>query len=170
MQRRKFILGVGAASAVAIAGCSDDGDSGGGGGGGGGPDTSSPTAIVESYYQEADNISQDASAEEALSQVENHLHSLSPIPDILEEEGMGEGESQNRSLASVSASVTEEDLGADALNNQFGLGFFGVSEDDLSTIAEENAVVEAEIEYEEAESQTQSHLTATEGGDWLIVV
>lgn len=161
------MVAAGTGAVVAVAGCS-----GGGGGGGGSFDTSSPAAVVESFYQVVDGLDQDSSVDDVLSEIEPGLHSASPLPDFLEQ---AEDESQDgtptepQSLSSVSAEVTEEDVSADRLSQEFGLGFFGTSQEDIDTIAEENAVVEATVEYEDGSTENPQHITATENGDWLIV-
>lgn len=168
MERRKFMVAAGTGAVVAVAGCS-----GGGGGGGGSFDTSSPTAVVESFYQVGDGLDQDSSADELLSEIEPGLHSASPFPDIFEQaedQSQDQASVEPRSLSSVSAEVTEEDVSADRLSQEFGLGIFGVSQEDIDTIAEENAIVEATVEYEDGSTENPQHLTATENGDWLIVV
>lgn len=167
MDRRKFILTAGTGAAVAVAGC----NAGPLGGGGGGADTSSPVAVVESFYQSADGIGSDASTDEVLDEIDPFLHSASPLPDLLQEgEESGGSDPGERSLSSVSAEVGEEDVGEDALANDYGLGLFGVSESDIADIAEENAIVQATVEYEDADTQEPEHVTATENGDWLIVL
>jgi len=162
------MLAAGTGAVVAVAGCS-----GGGGGGGGDFDTSSPTAVVESFYQIGDGLDQDSSVDDLLDTIEPGLHSASPLPDLLEQaedQSADQAAGQQQSLSSVSAEVTEENIGADRLSQEFGLGFSGVSQEDIDTIAEENAVVEATVEYEDSPTQNPQHLTATENGDWLIVV
>lgn len=165
MDRRQFIVAASTTSAIAMAGCLH-------GGGGSSADTSSPTALVESYYDAVDDLDSDTSGEDALDALDDFYHSESPVRDIIEEGGgnQSDGEEQEQSIASVSAEVTEEDLSADALDQRFGLSFFGTSQETIESFAEENAVVSAEIEFEEAETQTQEHLTATEDGDWQLVL
>lgn len=166
MDRRQFIVAASTTSAIAMAGCLH------GDGGGGSADTSSPTALVESYYDAVADLGPDTSGEDALDALDDFYHSESPIRDIIEQGGgnQSDGEEQEQSISGASAEVTEEDLGADAIDQRFGLSFFGTSQEAIDSFAEENAVVTAEIEFEEAETQTQEHLTATEGGDWQLVL
>lgn len=165
MDRRQFIVAASTTSAIAMAGCLH-------GDGGGDADTSSPTALVESYYEAIDDLDSDMSSEDALNELDDFFHSESPIRDLIEEGGDEEsdGEQPDRSLSSVSTEVTDEDLSADALDQRFGLSFFGASQEAIESFAEENAVVSVEVEYEDADTQNQEHLTATEGGDWQIVL
>ena len=161
------MLVAGTGAVVAVAGCS-----GGGGGGGGSFDTSSPAAVVESFYQVLDGLDQDSSIDDVLSEIEPGLHSASPLPDFLEQaedQSADQAPTEPRDLSSVSAEVTEEDVSADRLSQEYGLGFFGTSQEDIDTIAEENAVVEATVEYGDGSTENPQHLTATENGDWLIV-
>lgn len=169
MNRRKFILTVGAGTTVAVAGCSDGGDEGSGGNGGNNADTSSPEGIVESFYRTSDEIGSDASTDEILDVMGPFLHSASPIPDLLEESSGDDSNSEDRSLNSVSTEVIEEDVGEATLAEDYSLGLAGVSESDIAAIAEGNAIVEASVEYDNGDSQSPRHVTATESGDWLIV-
>jgi hypothetical protein len=160
MQRRQFVAATGTVLAVGLAGCSGDG---------GGPDTSSPTAIVDSFYGKVQDLDSDTSGEDLLDEVDNFLHSESPLRDVLGEGG-NQSEGEDRTISSVETELGDEDLGGDALNERFGLSFFGVSDSTVESLAEENAVVNTTIEYEEADTQEQEHLTATEDGDWLIFI
>jgi hypothetical protein len=161
MDRRKFILAAGAGTVAAIAGCSDSG--------GNGADTSSPGAVVESFYNIGDGFDQDSSADEIIGAIDPILHSASPYPDIISEsEDESEG-TQTNTLVSVETETSQENLDTGELE-EFGLGFFDVSEEAIGTIAEENAVVDTTVEYEEASTNETQHLTATEDGDWLLVV
>ncbi|MFT4946497.1 MAG: hypothetical protein ACI8TL_000733 [Natronomonas sp.] len=169
MDRRKFITAIGASTAVAVAGCSDGGSSNGGGGGGNDADTSSPTAIVESFYEASDEVDEDASTDEILDAVDPYLHSASPFPDVIRESEDSD-DSQTRSLESISTEIIEENVDESALNNQYGLSFFDVSEDDVAAVAEENAIVEGQLSYDNGDDQQVQHITATEGGDWLLVL
>lgn len=40
----------------------------------------------------------------------------------------------------------------------------------MATIAEENAIVEGEVSYDNGDNQQIRHITATEDGDWVIVL
>jgi hypothetical protein len=168
MNRRKLIATVGAGTVVAVAGCSDGGSSGGGGGNN--ADTSSPTAVVESWYEKSNELGQDASTDEVLDAIDPFLHSVSPIPDALREAEDSNNESEDRSLDNISTEVIEENVDENTLNNEFSLSFFNVSEDDVATIAEENAIVEGQISYDNGDEQQVQHITAPENGDWLLVL
>jgi hypothetical protein len=168
MNRRKFIMTIGAATAAAAAGCSNNGN---------GVDTSSPEAVVESYYQAVDELESDSGEDVILNKIEPVMHSASPIPDLIEasfnssentDSPDENTESQARSLDSVSTEVVEEDVGEEALTQNYGIGFF-VSETDIPGIVEENAIVEANVEYDNGDTARAEHVTATENGDWLIV-
>lgn len=165
MDRRQFIVAASTTSAIAMAGCLH-------GDGGSGADTSSPTALVESYYEALDDLDQDMSAEDILDELDAFYHSQSPIRDLVEQGAGNEsnGDTQQKSLASVSTEVTDENLGKEALDQRFGLSFFGASEEAMNAFADENAVVTASVEYEEAEGNEQEHLTATEDGEWQMVL
>lgn len=184
MNRRKFMITVGMSSTVAVAGCSggdtgadtssdgnDDADTSSGGDTGTDVDTSSPTATVESFYQVSYETEQDASVEESIDTIDPLVHSVSPIPDSIREAEGSNTESVSRSLDTISTEVADQDLDETTLNQEFGLSrIYDFSEDDIATIAEENAIVEGEASYDNGDNQQIKHITATEGGDWVIVI
>lgn len=165
MDRRNFIAALGAGTAFAIAGCSGDD-------GGSNVDTSSPEAVVESFYKVSDDLDQDSSSDEILDAWEPMLHSASPYTEFIEEmddedTGTGTETEEQQNLESVETEVTKEDLSAEELSAR--PGFFDMSEEELNAIAAENAVVSATVKYEDIDTQEREHVTATEDGDWLIV-
>ena len=166
MRRRQFALVLTASATAAVAGCLGGGDDSGGD-----ADTSNPTAVVESYYQAADEVGVNASADEAIDTVSPFFYDGSPLLEFIQqslEQSDGPQEAQN--LDTVEAAVVDEDLGVETLTTERNLEMTDLSEGEIGAIAEENAIVEASLEYtDEQQGQTQQHLTATENGDWLIV-
>jgi hypothetical protein len=151
---------------VALAGCL--------GGGNGSSDTnnvdtSGPEAVVETYYQRLNQAQGGTPTDEAVETME---------PVIWEEStfvlrSLREGFEADRieiaaNLASVETTVTDENFGVERLTE---LGFNDIfSESEIATIAEENANVEATVEYtDEREDRTEDlHITAKINDDWLI--
>jgi len=161
MHRRKFVAAAGATTTIAVAGCSflgggDDGDD-------------SPEGAVEAIYDAIDNEDQDA--------LDDAVHSESPtrpLDDTFESGG------SETSVNLQSTSVTTEDPGEEALRSEYSQQY---GEEGLTTIvdignnADDSALVEAELEFtfsmndsEQTETQTLVHFTATEDGDWKVVV
>lgn len=56
------------------------------------------------------------------------------------------------------------------LNLEFGAELNGLSQEGIETIADENAAVEASLEYEEAPRATLQYLTAPEDCDRFVVI
>jgi len=144
---------------VAVAGCSGSDN---------GIDTSSPDAVVESFYTTANELDTDADSDEILDEVGDALHSESPLRDLLEETGDEEtDEEEDEELENVDVEVTEEDLTVEEVEQR--VGFFEIDDDAIEDIAEENAVVAGTIESEDEQEEIE-HLTATEDGEWKIVL
>jgi hypothetical protein len=161
MQRRQFAAATGSAVVIGLAGCLGGGDS---------ADTSSPGAVVESYYETAYDLDSDASGEDIVEELDGHLHSESPYRELFEESPNESGTGgTERSLDSVETEVTEEDVGEEALRQEYA-SFFEISDSVISSLAEENAVVSATLTFEDAEDQEAEHLTATEDGDWQVFI
>lgn len=160
MQRRKFIAAAGAAAAVGLAGCSGDN----------GADTSSPGAVVESYYDLAEGLDSGSSGDELLDELDPVLHSESPLRAFLEgmNESQGNTTATERSVSNVDTEVAQEDLSAEELSQNYRLGFMQIDQSVIDSLAEENAVVDTTVEYEDAETTETQWLTATEDGDWQI--
>jgi|APHM01.1.fsa_nt_gi hypothetical protein len=55
------------------------------------------------------------------------------------------------------------------LREDRGLGVWGVSDEEIARIAEENAVVTADVMYENHRNRSPEHLVATQNDDWLVV-
>ena len=192
------MITAGVGATVAVAGCSDGGtdadtnsgdststdadtSSGGstdtdagtnsGGSTGTDADTSSPIAAVESFYQLSYNIEQDASVEELIDAIDPLVHSVSPIPDLIRGAEDSDDESVSRSVETINTEVAKQNLDEATLNQEFGLSrTYNFSEDEVATIAEENAIVEGEVSYDNGDNQQIRHITATEDGDWVIVL
>jgi len=162
MNRRKFTLLFATSATAAVAGC-------GGGGGGSDADTSSPEAVVESYYRAANEVETDTGAEEAIETIRPFFYEDSPLFELIRASLEENGVQETQNLDTIETTVIDENLGTEALINDRGLTSTNLSEGEIETIAEENALVEASVEYEDAEDVTQQHLTATADGDWLIV-
>ncbi|ERG89905.1 MAG: hypothetical protein J07HX5_02078, partial [halophilic archaeon J07HX5] len=69
----------------------------------------------------------------------------------------------------VETAVIAEDLDATVLEDR-GLGYLGVSDEQIQTIAEENAEVSANVEHEQSDPDPAEHLTAPQDGDWLVIL
>ena len=172
MRRRKFVLAVSTLT-LGVAGCLGGGDG----------DTDSPETVVEAWYElEADaggrtvsNLQDDA---------EGLLHSESPILQSLQaiSQEQNETDEQDVSLDSVETALVQEDLSESDLDAEFPFVFnnpdseFAIGDEGKVAIAEENALVEASVERsganvsEEERSTTDQWLTATEDGDWQLVI
>lgn len=162
MHRRQCLTIVAGVGSTALAGCS---------GLGGGADTSSPEAVVESFYTITDGFDENTSTDDVLDSLDPIFHSASPVIDIIEateDEDGGEGATEPTNLGSVETEVAEENLGVDELN-EYGLGLLDISDENIESIAEENALVDTTVEYEDAETEETEFLTATESGEWLMV-
>lgn len=164
MDRRTFILAVGTGTIATLAGC----NSLGGGGGSGDADTGSPESVVESFYDIGDGLDPESSADEIVDAISPVLHSASPLPELLEQSEDENEDNQLNDIDSIETEVTQENLTVAELE-EYGLGVFGVSDEDIESIAEENAIVNASVEYAEAEAEEVEHVTATEDGDWLLI-
>ena len=162
MNRRKFTLLLATSATAAVAGC-------GGGGGGSDADTSSPEAVVESYYRAANEVESDTSAEEAIETIRPFFYEGSPLFELIRASLEEDGVQETQNLENIETTVTDENLGTETLIDDRGLESSSLSEDEIEAIAEENALVETSVEYEDAQGGTQEHLTATTDGDWLIV-
>lgn len=148
-----------------LGGDGDDDDNGSGGSG-------SPEGIVEQAYTAINN--------EDVEAFKSTLHSESPErpveeSDVVPQQGEFEISIQGTSVANDGPS--EEDI-----RNQWE-GAVGISSDDVETMvnivsnAGNAAIVEAEAQItariqdqEQTSTSTETHLTATEGGSWKIVV
>jgi hypothetical protein len=170
MERRQYLTIVAGVGATTLAGCS---------GTGGGTDTSSPEAVVESYYTISDSWDQDTSIDDISDSLSPVLHSASPIIDLIEssknesdeeeqDENAGEEPSEQKNLDSVETEVTQENLTVDELNEAAYTLF--LSEGEIESIADENALVDATVNYENAATGEEEFLTATESDEWLIVI
>jgi hypothetical protein len=165
MKRRTLITMVGAAAILPISGCN------GGDGSDINIDTSSPEAVVESFRQAVDELGQNSSAEDIIDAIDPALHSASPLPARIRDwEDPSDSAYITHDVARIEATVIDEDLDASQLTREFGAALDGVSQTEVETIAEANALVEASLEFEEAPDGTTQHLTAPEGGDWFIVI
>jgi hypothetical protein len=146
-------------------GDSDDDDNGSGGSG-------SPEGIVEEAYTAINN--QDAEA------FRSTLHSESPERPVQESDIDPQQEEFEVSLQGTS--VANDDPSEEDVRNQWE-GAAGFSSDDVDTmvnivtnagnaaIVEAEAQITAQIQGEErTNTSTETHLTATEGGSWKIVV
>jgi len=165
MERRQFVAGAGATTAIAMAGCS--GILGGGGGG------DSPEGVVEDIYDAINDEDGDA--------FESLLHSESPERPV-EESDFNQGQSQGSLEVNVqSTEVSNDGPGEDAVRSEFE-GRAGYNEEEVNTMvditsnADDAALVEAEVEItveyqgqEQTETTTNVHLTATEDGGWTLV-
>jgi len=181
MNRRKFMITADVGTTVAVAGCSDGGtdtdtnsgdststdvDTSSGDSTDTDADTSSPIAAVESFYQLSYNIEQDASVEELIDAVDPLVHSVPPIPDLIRGAEDSDNESVSRSIETINTEVAEQNLDEATLNQEFGLSrTYNFSEDEVATIAEENAIVEGEVSYDNGDNQQIRHITATEDSD-----
>lgn len=162
MNRRKFTLLLATSATAGVAGC-------GGGGGGSDADTSGPEAVVESYYRAADEIEVDASAEEAIDAISPFFYEGSPLLELIRTSLEENGVQGAQNLENIETTITDENLGTETLIDERDLGSSSLSQGEIEAIAEENALVEASPEYEDAQGQTQQHLTATTDEEWLIV-
>jgi hypothetical protein len=145
------------AATVALAGCS----------GGGGADTSSPEAVVESYY---DVVASDTEAARDL------FHSESPS---LQREPNVNASEVDVSYDNVEVTLVSENLSESELREEFPVRFrrsggSAAFSDELKTaVIEENAIVEAsyKVSGEQGTRQlTTKWLTTTEDGDWQIAI
>lgn len=158
MQRRRFVTVAGSTALVGLAGCLHDGDS----------EFGSGPAVVEAFYEATNDAPEDASGEEMVDEFDEYLHSESPIRDIWADLSADEMQSDDRTVDSVEAEVTEEDLSAEQLQQELGGGFFDVSDEVIQDLADDNAQVEATVSYENGDEETSEHFTAPEGGNWQV--
>jgi hypothetical protein len=162
MQRRKFIIASGAATAAGLAGCI--GDDGGGSGG--------PEGVVEDFYDAAENNQDDPEA--FVDEAKGLLHSESPLRGFLEFFLQGQdsenAESSTTIPESIETEVVSEDLSADEIQSEFGdsMMMSEVSDDVIDSIAGENAIVETTSEFEDGSTQTSRWLVTKEDGEWVI--
>jgi hypothetical protein len=169
MQRRMFIATAGAVATVGAAGCL-----GGSGGDGDDLDTSSPEGVVESFYELSDEIPEDASGEEVIDTLDPTLHSGSPLRERFVDGESGSEDSAEYGLTNVDlveSEVTKENLRKETLKQDY-LAVSDISEDVLDSIADENAIVKARMALEQRDEADFEYdwLTATEDGDWQILV
>lgn len=160
MDRRRFVRIAGSTVLVGIAGCLHAGGDG---------DFGSPTAVVEPYYEAIEDASDGLSGEEWVEELDEYLHSESPYRDLWEDRSAEEMQGDGRTVDSVETEVTDEDLSAEELQEEFSGGFFNVSDDSIDAIADDNAVVEATLTFEESEEEAAlEHINAPEDGNWQI--
>lgn len=160
MDRRQFVCTASSTVVVGgLAGClhgEGDGDFG------------SPTAVVEAFFQAIYDVPEDASGEERLEEFDEYLHSESPWRDAWADRSADEFQGDGRTVDSVEAEVIEADLSAEEIQEKFSEVFFELSDETIDTLADDNAVVEATITYEEASEVTVEPFTAPEGGNWQV--
>lgn len=163
MNRRQVILSTGTAVAAGLAGCL-------GGGGDGGND--GPEAVVESFYEETSDLDPDADAQEILDATDGFLHSESPIRAALAfivfAGGDDNASDERGELASIETETREENIGVEDIEAEFVGQFGSVEQEVLEAVAEENAVVEAELSVDGGEDRTETHLVTTEDGNWVV--
>lgn len=164
MERRRFIGAVGAAAAVGLAGCLGDGDSG--------PDTSSQTAVVESWYRTAF----DTESSEIADVAAGYYHSESPVLALLERvqerQEDQETEQQDVELESIETEITQEGLSEQEIEQM--LTGMEVSGDVISQLVNEEETAQVRVNLEqsgddvEQEQGSTTNIVVTEDGDWQI--
>lgn len=159
MRRRRFITATaGTVLTAGLAGCL---------GGDGGPDTGSPTAVVESWYNSAAAA---GDADKLLEVAKNHYHSQSPLLEFMKQNPQ-DGPSDEVTIESLETTVSEEDLSTEDINNL--LEGFGLEDETVSELANaENARVAVDLEQSgqtiEEEQVSNEHFVVKEDDDWLI--
>jgi hypothetical protein len=152
MRRRQILGGIASLSTVSLAGCF------------GNAKTDNPRAVVRAYLEAGSDGDPEAMAD--------LLHSESPLDPTA-----GDGEVNSGSVQIDSLTIEQRDLSADeigALNMRLS------TETANSLGGSENALVDATYETDPPEVRDgsapsgritvqNSYLTATEGGDWLVV-
>ena len=173
MKRRQFVLTTASAVTIGVAGCLGGGDG----------DTDSPEAAVEAWYELEANAG-GRNVSDLQDDAEELLHSESPILQSLRALGQEQNETdeQNVSVDSIETTLVEENLSESDLEAEFPFLFnnpeseFAINDEAKAAIAEENTLVEASVERsganvsEEEQSITDQWLTATENGDWQLVI
>lgn len=156
MDRRRFIGAAGAFVTAGVAGCLHGEDG--------------PQSVVQSWYDELADLDPDADAEAALEELDDLLHTQSPIRGAfaLFIGVVGEGEASGQfEIESVETDIVAEDIDADRIQEQFLFQQEG-REHLLAELAEENAVVRATVDLSNGETETEDWLVVTEDGDWKL--
>ena len=148
-------------------------------------DTSSPEAIVSSWYEFDEEAAEGMDEDAVLSVVTEMFHSRSPLVDFFQELGDiddpgEEGEEVDIEIESFDLEVVREDLDEAQLEEELSAyieqEFFDIDEETIEMLALENAVVRADVTHSGEdvlpgqEEQTEHWLVAPENGDWLLFI
>ncbi|SNR52903.1 hypothetical protein SAMN06266787_103145 [Halorubrum ezzemoulense] len=153
MERRSF-LSVGGAAVLALAAGRSSTAEGAGG----------PAAAVEAYYRRA-SASEDAEAFAA--DVPALAHPVSPLSTLAEDVPMAFDTTVRQELAD--AAVVEENVSADRIRSISGFLSASLTDEELESIAAENAVVSATIVGGDGGEFERRWLVATDDGEWGVV-
>ena len=129
-------------------------------------DVGDPTAVVESYYQQAAR----ATGEDALADtVEQLAHSASPLPVLAGSTPSALGEARAQTL--VDSEVVATNVGTDRIAGTSDFFTEWPGQAAIETIAQHNAVVAVTLEDDRVEGGTveKEWLVAPENGDWRLV-
>ncbi|OTF06014.1 hypothetical protein [Halorubrum sp. SD612] len=153
MERRSFLSVGGAAVLALAAGRSSTADDAGG-----------PATAVEAYYRRA-SASEDAEAFAA--DVPPLAHPVSPLSTLAEDVPMAFDTTVRQELAD--AAVVEENVSADRIRSISGFLSASLTDEELESIAAENAVVSATVVGGDGGEFERRWLVATDDGEWGVV-
>ncbi|MEZ3165823.1 hypothetical protein ABNG02_00610 [Halorubrum ejinorense] len=153
MERRSF-LSVGGATVLALAAgrFSTAGDPGG------------PAAVVEEYYRRA-SASEDAEA--FADEVAGLAHGASPLSRLAEDVPMAFDSTVRQELSG--AAVVVEDVSAERIRSISGFLSASLTDDEVESIAAENAIVSATVVGGDGGEFEIRWLVATDDGEWRVV-
>jgi hypothetical protein len=128
--------------------------------------TDGPVAVVNAYYDRANEA--DTTAEFA-DAVPDLAHSTSPLPRVARDIPRAFDGALSQEL--VDTEVVDEDIGADEIRNISDFFAGSVSDDEMATLAEDNAVVAVTLEAADVAGGelAKEWLVAPEDGEWRLV-
>lgn len=139
--------------------------------GGDGATEGTPAGVVDEFYALAMEYRDDT--ETFVAEGRELLHSESPLRGRLdfyvESRGSQETDQQSRELQAVETAVGGTDIGKATIEERFG----GVLPEDASAdllagLADDNAVVEAQLTFAAASPETQLWLVTPQDREWVI--
>jgi hypothetical protein len=153
MERRSFLSAGGATVLALAAGRSSIAD-----------DSGDPAAVVEEYYRRA-SASEDSEA--FADDVRKLAHSASPLLRVAEDVPMAFDSTVRQEFSD--AAVVAEDLSADEIRSISGFLAASLTDEEVESIASENAVVSATVVDGEGGEAEFRWLVATADGEWRLV-
>lgn len=156
MERRAF-LSAGGASVLALAAVREFSSSGG---------STGPKAVVREYYRRAGAAE---SVRGFAGVVPELAHSASPLPDVAEDIPRTFDGALDQTLVDIE--VVAEDVSAEAVRDFSDFFAGSVSDEEVETVAKNNAVVAVTLETDEVVGGAfaKEWLVAPEDGEWRLV-